>query len=49
LRPKDFCFIARDDGQADLFFHVNGVAREFVETIDIGSRVTFDGNKNLWR
>src|SRR6266853_6017221 len=42
FEAKGFGFIARDDGQADLFFHITSVAREFVETIDVGSRVTFE-------
>ena len=42
FEAKGFGFIARDDGQADLFFHISGVAREFVEMIDLGSRVTFE-------
>jgi cold shock CspA family protein len=33
FEAKGFGFIARDDGQADLFFHMSGVAREFVETM----------------
>ena len=38
---KKFGFIARDDGEGDLFFHITGVTDKSVDVFEVGSRVEF--------
>jgi len=40
-RERGFGFIRRDDGQRDVFVHINCVVSD-VEELKIGDRVTFD-------